>query len=77
MIYKQFGFDHFYDASFYDTSSPKDMAEYGLLDKPFFKQSEPYLKELPEPFYTKLITVGNHFPYKIDQDLVTIGKENR
>ncbi|GED20505.1 LTA synthase family protein [Kurthia gibsonii] len=75
VIYKQFGFDHFYDASFYDTSSPKDMAEYGLLDKPFFKQSEPYLKELPEPFYTKLITVGNHFPYKIDQDLVTIGKE--
>lgn len=75
VIYKQFGFDHFYDASFYDTSSPKDMAEYGLLDKPFFKQSEPYLKELPEPFYTKLITVGNHFPYKMDQDLVTIGKE--
>lgn len=65
VIYKQFGFDHFYDASFYDTSSPKDMAEYGLLDKPFFKQSEPYLKELPEPFYTKLITVGNHFPYKM------------
>lgn len=75
VIYKQFGFDHFYDASYYDTSSTKDMAEYGLLDKPFFTQSQPLLSELPQPFYTKLITVGNHFPYKMDQDLVSIEKE--
>ncbi|WP_010289816.1 LTA synthase family protein [Kurthia massiliensis] len=73
-IYKQFGYDKFYDATFYDTSNDKEMAEYGLLDKPFFKQSRPLLKDLPEPFYTKLITVGNHFPYKMDQDLVSINK---
>ena len=24
------------------TSSPEDMAEYGLMDKPFFEQSIPY-----------------------------------
>lgn len=75
VIYKQFGYDEFYDASYYDTSSDKDMAEYGLLDKPFFTQSRPMLNDLPQPFYTKLITVGNHFPYKMDQDLVTIDKE--
>lgn len=73
-IYKSFGFDHFYDASYYDTSSSKDMAEYGLLDKPFYEQSESLLSSLPQPFYAKFITVGNHFPYSMNQDLVTINK---
>ena len=74
VIYKSFGYDNFFDASYYDTSSPEEMAEYGLLDKPFFEQSESLLSSLPQPFYTKFITVGNHFPYKINQDLVTIDK---
>lgn len=76
VIYKSFGFEHFFDASYYDTNSSENMAEYGLLDKPFFKQSESLLSSLPQPFYTKLITVGNHYPYKMDQNLVTIDKAN-
>ncbi|BDH63173.1 phosphoglycerol transferase [Lysinibacillus sp. PLM2] len=75
-IYKSFGYDHFFDASYYDTSSEKDMAEYGLMDKPFFEQSLPLLESLQQPFYTKFITVAHHYPYKIDQDLTTIGKAN-
>ena len=50
------------------------MAEYGLLDKPFFEQSSNLLNTLPQPFYTKFITVGNHYPYKLNQDLTTIDK---
>lgn len=50
------------------------MAEYGLLDKPFFEQSKSLLETLPQPFYTKFITVAHHFPYKMDQELVTIDK---
>ncbi|HWL23588.1 MAG TPA: LTA synthase family protein [Ureibacillus sp.] len=73
-IYKSFGYDNFFDANYYDTSNEKDMAEYGLMDKPFFEQSMPYLKSLQQPFYTKLITVANHYPYKMDQELTTIGK---
>ncbi|WOV83474.1 LTA synthase family protein [Sporosarcina jeotgali] len=73
-VYKSFGFDHFFDASYFDTSSPEDMAEYGLLDKPFYEQSKSMLSSLPQPFYTKFITVGNHFPYTMNQDLVTINK---
>lgn len=76
VIYKSFGFDKFYDASYYDTASSDNMAEYGLLDKPFFEQSQSILNSLPQPFYTKLITVGNHYPYKMNQDLVTIDKAN-
>lgn len=74
-IYKSFGYEHFFDANYYDTNS-EDMAEYGLLDKPFFDQSVDLLNTLPQPFYTKFITVGNHYPYKINQDLTTIGKAN-
>ncbi|MFL1996544.1 LTA synthase family protein [Lysinibacillus irui] len=76
VIYKSFGYEHFFDASFYNTGSSGDMAEYGLLDKPFFEQSQSLLSSLPQPFYTKLITVGNHYPYKMSQDLVTIDKAN-
>ena len=76
MIYKSFGFDKFFDASYYNTGTSEDMAEYGLLDKPFFAQSQNLLSSLPQPFYTKLITVGNHYPYKMNQDLVTIDKAN-
>ncbi|TSI10754.1 LTA synthase family protein [Lysinibacillus sp. BW-2-10] len=75
-IYKSFGYDKFFDANFYDTSVPEDMAEYGLLDKPFFEQSASLLNTLPQPFYTKFITVGHHYPYKLNQDLATIEKGN-
>lgn len=75
-IYKSFGFEHFFDASYFDTNASENMAEYGLLDKPFFNQSDSLLNSLPQPFYTKLITVGNHYPYKMNQDLVTIDKAN-
>jgi len=76
VIYKSFGYDKFFDASYYNTDSSGDMAEYGVLDKPFFEQSQSLLSSLPQPFYTKLITVGNHYPYKMDQNLVTIDKAN-
>ncbi len=76
VIYKSFGYDKFFDADYYDTSSPDDMAEYGLLDKPFFEQSAELLNTLPQPFYTKFITVGNHYPYKINQELTSIEKAN-
>lgn len=74
VIYKAFGYDEFFDGNYYDTSNEQDLAEYGLLDKPFFEQSEQYIETLPEPFYTKYITVANHFPYKMDQSLVSIEK---
>lgn len=74
MIYNQFGYDEFFDESSYDTADSKNMAEYGLMDKPFFEQSQSLLETLPQPFYTKFITVAHHFPYKIDQGLVSIGK---
>ncbi|KMY51726.1 LTA synthase family protein [Peribacillus loiseleuriae] len=71
-IYKALGFNRFYDASYYDMNE-EDTMSYGLMDKPFFKESIPMLDKLPQPFYTKFITVSHHFPYSIDQKLTTIG----
>ncbi|MFD2445534.1 LTA synthase family protein [Bacillus sp. CGMCC 1.16607] len=71
-IYKSFGFNHFFDSNFYQMDD-NAMVEYGLKDKPFYEQSISLLETLPEPFYTKFITVSNHFPYPIDEADATIG----
>ncbi|MDQ1146506.1 lipoteichoic acid synthase [Bacillus sp. SORGH_AS 510] len=70
-IYKSFGYNKFFDADYYDLKS-QDLAEYGLMDKPFFNQSIPLLETLPQPFYTKFITVSNHYPYPIPAKDATI-----
>lgn len=70
-IYKSFGFNKFFDSNYYNINS-KDLAEYGLMDKPFFEQSIPLLESLPEPFYTKFITVSNHYPYPINEEDASI-----
>ncbi|WP_342041872.1 LTA synthase family protein [Bacillus sp. OTU2372] len=70
-IYKSLGFDKFFDANYYQINSA-DEAEYGLMDKPFYQQSIPLLESLPQPFYTKFITVANHYPYAMNQKDATI-----
>jgi lipoteichoic acid synthase len=72
VIYKSFGYDKFYDSSYY-VMNPEDLTEYGLMDKPFIKQTMPLLKTLHQPFYTKLITLTNHFPFPLDEKDATIG----
>ena len=70
-IYKSFGYDKFFDSSYFNMNQ-KDLTDYGLMDKPFLKQSFPMLESLHQPFYTKLITLSNHFPFNMDQKETTI-----
>ncbi|MFV0558004.1 MAG: LTA synthase family protein [Enterococcus sp.] len=60
--YKHFGYENFFDASYYDVTDENSF-QYGLHDKPFFEQSVQYLEHLQQPFYTKFIAVSNHYPY--------------
>lgn len=64
--YKSWGYQYFFDKEFY-----KDKADYsvgyGLKDKIFLKQAAQYIEQLPQPFYAKIITVTNHYPYQIDK----------
>lgn len=70
-MYKSLGYDMFYDSSYY-TMNEENVLNYGLEDKPFFKETMLYLKTLPQPFYAKLITLTNHFPYPLDVEDQTI-----
>lgn len=69
--YKQFGYHYFMPLSYYE-NKPKYYIGYGLKDKIFFSQSIKYIERLPQPFYLKLITVTNHYPYDLDKKNQTI-----
>jgi lipoteichoic acid synthase len=68
--YKQWGYDYWFSKSYYDVKSDYDIG-YGLKDKLFFQQSAKYIEQLPQPFYAKLITLTNHYPYPLDKQNVT------
>lgn len=70
-IYKSLGYDKFYDSDYYEMKQG-DLADYGLMDKPFFEQSMPYLESLSQPFYANFITVTHHYPFTIDDEEATI-----
>ncbi|WP_459502729.1 LTA synthase family protein [Bacillus sp. C1] len=74
-VYKSFGFNKFFDATYYDMND-NDVVNYGLKDKPFFNESIPLLETLKQPFYSKFITLSNHFPYPIDKEEATIEPAN-
>jgi lipoteichoic acid synthase len=65
VMYKALGYDQFYDAEYYDMSGT-NVKNYGMKDIPFFKESMPMLEKLKQPFYTKFISLSNHFPFEMD-----------
>lgn len=73
--YKSFGYQYFMPLSYYE-NKPDYYIGYGLKDKIFFQQSIKYIERLPQPFYLKMITVTNHYPYQIDKKNQSISKTN-
>lgn len=61
--YKQWGYNYFFDSSYFSKQNSKNSFQYGLNDKYMFKDSIKYLEQMQQPFYTKFITVSNHYPY--------------
>ncbi|MFG6175074.1 polyglycerol-phosphate lipoteichoic acid synthase LtaS, partial [Staphylococcus aureus] len=74
-VYKHFGIDKFYDATYYDMSD-KNVVNLGLKDKIFFKDSANYQAKMKSPFYSHLITFTNHYPFTLDEKDATIEKSN-
>jgi lipoteichoic acid synthase len=64
-MYKSLGYDQFFDAEYYDMSK-ENTKNYGMKDKPYFAESMTMLEGLKQPFYTKFITLSNHFPFEMD-----------
>ncbi|WP_282708704.1 LTA synthase family protein [Ligilactobacillus sp. Marseille-Q7487] len=71
--YKSWGYQYFFSEDYYDNKTNYSIG-YGLKDKIFLQQSAKYIEQLPQPFYAKLITVTNHYPYEIDKQNQNIEK---
>lgn len=67
MIYKSFKLDQFYDIDSYNVTEETSV-NWGLKDIPFFEQSAALMKEMPQPFYSRLITLTNHYPFYLDPE---------
>lgn len=61
--YKQWGYDYFFDKTYFSETTEDNSFQYGLNDKIMFADSIQYLERLQQPFYAKFITVSNHYPY--------------
>lgn len=67
IMYETFKYDKFYDIKSYDVNEENSVG-WGLKDKEFFEQTSELMKEMPQPFYTRLITLTNHFPFELDEE---------
>jgi phosphoglycerol transferase MdoB-like AlkP superfamily enzyme len=68
LMYETLGYQRFYHMDDYEITEENTVG-WGLKDEAFLEQSVPHLKEMPQPFYAKLITLTNHFPFELkDED---------
>ncbi|HFU4202484.1 TPA: LTA synthase family protein [Streptococcus suis] len=61
--YMQWGYNYFFDQSYFSKATEENSFQYGLNDKIMFADSIQYLEHMQQPFYAKFITVSNHYPY--------------
>lgn len=64
-MYKTLGFDKYESELNFKID---DIQGLGLSDKSFFKQAVTKMKDYPKPFYSFLITLSSHYPYKDSND---------
>ncbi len=62
MMYDRMGYDHFYSKKHFTMD---ETLGWSLGDASFFRQSAAYMNEQQQPFYSFLITLSSHHPYKI------------
>jgi lipoteichoic acid synthase len=67
IMYKSLGYNRFYSMIDYDIREDNSVG-WGLKDKDFFEQSIEHLKNMPQPYYAKFITLTNHFPFEINEE---------
>src|SRR5690606_11141576 len=61
MMYESMGIDKFYDIQSY-TVGEGQAVNWGMKDIPFFEQSVDHMKEMEQPFYSRLLSLTNHHP---------------
>jgi uncharacterized sulfatase len=67
MMYLSLGYNEFFDINSYDVNEANSIG-WGLKDVDFFEQSIDLLKSQSEPYYSKFITLTNHFPFELGEE---------
>ncbi|WP_257348430.1 LTA synthase family protein [Pseudalkalibacillus decolorationis] len=69
IMYDSLGYDKFFSKEFYNVTQ-ENSVNYGIKDIPFFNQSAAKFEQLDQPFYAKFITLTNHFPFLLNEDVM-------
>lgn len=73
VMYENIEYDYFYDIDSFEVTEQNSIG-WGLKDKEFFSQSIEYLQSQSEPFYSKFITLTNHYPFELSEEDASIGQ---
>ncbi|MCT2538210.1 LTA synthase family protein [Aquibacillus koreensis] len=73
VMYDNTGYDKYFDEESYDISDENSVG-WGMKDKDFFEQSMEHLESLPQPFYSRFITLTNHYPFDLDEEDASIDR---
>ncbi|WP_379970515.1 LTA synthase family protein [Ectobacillus sp. sgz5001026] len=75
IMYPSLGYDRFYNELDYNLT-PENKLGWGLKDKDYFDQSVSMMQSIKQPFYTRFITLTNHFPFTYDDSIKMIEPYN-
>ncbi|MFE6167524.1 LTA synthase family protein [Viridibacillus arvi] len=67
MMYHAFDIKKFYDIDSFDVND-ENSVNWGLKDIPFMEQSVDIMKTMPQPFYTRMLSLTNHYPFTSDEE---------
>ncbi|PGS56567.1 LTA synthase family protein [Bacillus sp. AFS041924] len=65
VMYPTLGYDRYFNEVDY-TITDENSVNWGLKDEDFFQQSLPLLSQVKQPFYTRFLTLSNHYPFVLD-----------
>ncbi|MHA6259495.1 LTA synthase family protein [Sporosarcina sp. CAU 1771] len=67
IMYDSLNVEKFYDVESYVIGEGQAV-NWGMKDIPFVEQSVAYMQDMPQPFYSRLITLTNHYPFDLDEE---------
>ncbi|PEB55902.1 hypothetical protein CON65_24240 [Bacillus pseudomycoides] len=66
IVYPALGYDRYFNELDYKIT-PETKLGWGLKDIEYFDQSVDMLKNIKKPFYTRFLTLTNHYPFDYDE----------
>ena len=66
IVYPALGYDRYFNELDYKIT-PETKLGWGLKDIEYFDQSVDMLKNIKQPFYTRFLTLTNHYPFDYDE----------